>query len=173
MLLTSVARTQAPNCLESDLSLNLLLGGGLVAKSCLTLATPWTVARQAPLSMGILQARILERVTISFSRGSSWPRNWTQISCIAGRFFIDWATREAPEVKLKVKWKSLSRVRLFATPWNSPDQITGVGSFSLLQGIFPIQGSNPGILCCRRILYQLSHEGNLRSEIAETKNGQA
>ena len=46
-------------------------GGGLVAKSCLTLATPWTVARQAPLSMGILQARILERVTISFSRGSS------------------------------------------------------------------------------------------------------
>ena len=46
-------------------------GGGLVAKSCLTLTTPWTVARQAALSMGILQARILEWVGISFSRGSS------------------------------------------------------------------------------------------------------
>ena len=40
--------------------------GGLVAKSCLTLLTPWTVACQAPLSMGILQARILEWVASSF-----------------------------------------------------------------------------------------------------------
>ena len=44
---------------------------------------------------GILQVRILEWVAISFSRGSSWPRNWTQVSCIAGRFFTDRATREA------------------------------------------------------------------------------
>ena len=43
---------------------------------------------------GILQARILEQVAISFSRGSSWPRNLTQVSCITGRFFTDWATRE-------------------------------------------------------------------------------
>ena len=42
--------------------------GGLVAKSCLTLATLWIVAWQVPLSMGILQARILKWVTISFSR---------------------------------------------------------------------------------------------------------
>ena len=42
---------------------------------------------------GILQAGILERVAISFSRGSSQPRNRTQVSCIAGRFFTDWATR--------------------------------------------------------------------------------
>ena len=40
---------------------------------------------------GILQGRILEWVAISFSRGSSWPRNWTRVSCIAGRFFTDWA----------------------------------------------------------------------------------
>ena len=46
-------------------------GGGLVARSCLTLATPWTVACQVPLSMKILQARILEWVATSFSRGSS------------------------------------------------------------------------------------------------------
>ena len=37
--------------------------------------------------------------------------------------------------------------------WNSPGQNTGVGSFSLLQGIFPTQGSNTGLLHCRRILY--------------------
>ena len=46
-------------------------GGGLVAKSCLTLVTPWTVACQAALSMGIRQERILEWVTIPFSRGFS------------------------------------------------------------------------------------------------------
>ena len=44
---------------------------------------------------GILQARILEWVAISFSRGSSQPRNPARIFCIAGRFFTDYATREA------------------------------------------------------------------------------
>ena len=42
--------------------------------------------------------------------------------------------------------------------WNSPGQNTGVGSLSLLQGIFPTQGLNPGLLCCWQILYQLSHQ---------------
>ena len=40
-------------------------------------------------------------------------------------------------------------------PWNSPDKNTGVGSYSLLQGIFPTQGSNPGHLHCKQILYHL------------------
>ena len=44
---------------------------------------------------GISQARILEWIAISFSRGSSWPRNQTWVSCIAGGFFTDWVTREA------------------------------------------------------------------------------
>ena len=48
------------------------------------------------------------------------------------------------------------------SPWNFPGQNTGVGSLSLLQGIFPTQGSNPGLPHCRRILYQLSHQGSLR-----------
>ena len=43
------------------------------------------------------------------------------------------------------------------SPWDSPGQNPGVGSLSLLQGLFPTQGSNPGLLHCRRILYQLSH----------------
>ena len=64
-------------------------------------------------------------------------------------------------------------VQLFVTqrlysPWNSPSQYTGVGSFSLLQGIFPTQGLNPGLLHCRRVLYQLSHQGSPRKAIALT-----
>ena len=45
-------------------------------------------------------------------------------------------------------------------PWDSPGQNTGVGSLSLLQGIVPIQGLNPGLPHCRRILYHLSHQGS-------------
>ena len=47
------------------------------------------------------------------------------------------------------------------SPWNSPGQNTGVGNLSLLQGIFPTQELNPGLLHCRWILYQLSHQGSL------------
>ena len=67
------------------------------------------------------------------------------------------------------KWKSLSRVRLcgrhgLQSPRSSPGQNTGVSSCSLLQGIFPTQGSNPGLPHCRRILYQLSHQGSTLSK---------
>ena len=48
------------------------------------------------------------------------------------------------------------------SPWNSPGQNTGVGSLSLLQGIFPTQELNPGLHYCRQILYQLSHRGSPR-----------
>ena len=48
------------------------------------------------------------------------------------------------------------------SPWNSLGQNTGVGSLSLLQGIFPTQGLNPGLPHCRQILYQLSHKGSPR-----------
>ena len=70
-------------------------GGGLVAKLCLTLCDPMVSSPPGSSVHGILQARILERVAIPFSRGSSQPRNQTQVSCIAGRFFTNWATREA------------------------------------------------------------------------------
>jgi len=61
-----------------------------------------------------------------------------------------------------VKWKLLSCVPLYATPWNSLARILDWGSLSLLQGIFPTQGSNPGLLHCRWIVYQLSHKGSPR-----------
>ena len=56
--------------------------------------TPWTAACQAPLSRGILQARILEWVAMPSSRGSSQLRGQIQVSRIAGSFFTDWATKE-------------------------------------------------------------------------------
>ena len=52
------------------------------------------------------------------------------------------------------------RPRGLYSPWNSPGQNTGVGSRSLLQRIFPTQGSDPGLLHFRQILYQLSHQGS-------------
>ena len=60
-------------------------------------ATPWTLARQALLSMGILQARIMEWIAIPSSTGYSQPRDRTQVSRIAGGFFSVWDTREAQE----------------------------------------------------------------------------
>ena len=64
-----------------------------VAQSCPTLCDPMDYTVH-----GILQARILEWVAFFFSRGSSQPRDWTQFSHIAGRFFTSWATREAQAV---------------------------------------------------------------------------
>ena len=68
-----------------------------------------------------------------------------------------------------LKWKSLSHVRLFVTPWiiqsaefSRPEYWNGLGSRSLLQVIFPTQGSNPGLLHGRQILYQVSHQGSPR-----------
>ena len=51
--------------------------------------------------------------------------------------------------------------------WNSPDQYTGMGSLSLLQGIFPTQGSNPGLSHSRQILYWLSHQGSPLMRVKE------
>ena len=60
-------------------------------------AVPWTVSNPPNSSVHrILQARILQCIAIPFSRGSSQPRDRTQVSCIAGRFFTNWATKETP-----------------------------------------------------------------------------
>ena len=56
-------------------------------------ATPWTVARQAPLSMEFSRQEDWNGLPFSFSRGSSRPRDQTWVSCIAGRFFTIWATK--------------------------------------------------------------------------------
>ena len=65
-----------------------------VAQSCQTLCDPMDCSLPSSSVHGILQARILEWVAISFSRRSSWPRDWTRVSCIEGRNFTVWAARE-------------------------------------------------------------------------------
>ena len=64
----------------------------LVHQSCLTLCDPTDYSLPGFSVHGILQARILEWIVIPFSKGSSQPRDRTQVSCIAGRFFTVWAT---------------------------------------------------------------------------------
>ena len=101
-------------------------------KSLLQLHTSkvWTVVLQAPLCMGILQLRILEWVAMLSSRVSSQPRSPT--------WQVDSLPSDPPE-----------------KPKN-----TEVSSLSLLQGIFPTQGLNPGLQHCRQTLYYLSHQGS-------------
>ena len=78
---------------------------------------------------------------------------------------IEYSTRDNFIISWKWKRLSLNGVRLFAAPqtvahpWNSPGKNTGVDCHFLLQRIFPTQGSNLGLLYCRQILYQLSHQG--------------
>ena len=69
--------------------------GLLVSQLCETLCDSMDHSPPGSPVCGIIQARILKLVAISFSMGSSWPRDWTRISWIAGRFFTIWATREA------------------------------------------------------------------------------
>ena len=121
-----------------------------------SLRPPWTTVH------GILQARIQEWVAFPFSRGSSQPRDRTQVFCIAGRFFTTstpWEDRNPSKSESLSVMPGPLRPHGLYSPWNSPDQNTGVGSLSLLQGIFPTQGSNRGLLHCRWILYQLSYQG--------------
>ena len=66
---------------------------GMCAQSCLTLCNPMDCSLTGSPVHGIFQARILEWVAIPFSRRPSQPRDQTQVSCIAGRFFTIWATR--------------------------------------------------------------------------------
>ena len=95
---------------------------------------------------GIPQARILEWVAFPFSRGSSQPRDWIQVSRIVGRFFTSWATGK---------------------PKN-----TRVGSLSLLQWISLTQELNWGLLHSRQIFYQLSYQGSPSQRKAMPKNAQ-
>ena len=71
----------------------------LVAQLCLTLCDPMDWSPPDSSIHGIFQAKILEWVAMPFSRGFFQPRDWTQVSCIAGRFFTSWATN------LVVLWK--------------------------------------------------------------------
>ena len=68
---------------------------GEVAQSCPTLCDPMDCSPPGSSIHGLLQARILERPAVSFSSGSSWPRDRTRVSCIASRLFTSWANKES------------------------------------------------------------------------------
>ena len=67
----------------------------LISHLCPSLCHPMDCSLQGSSVHVFLQARILEWVAVSFSRRSPWPRDLTQVSCIAGKFLTNWATREA------------------------------------------------------------------------------
>ena len=67
----------------------------LVTQLCWHFAAPQTVACQGSLSIGFFRQKYWSGFAIPFSRGSSEPRDWTQVSYIAGRFFTIWATGES------------------------------------------------------------------------------
>ena len=75
-------------------------------------ATPWTVTHHSPLFMGFSRQEYWSGFAISFSRGSSQPRDRTQVSCIVGRCFTVWATREvlvwATKLRATIVWTQVN-----------------------------------------------------------------
>ena len=108
----------------------------LITLSCLSLWDPMDCDPPGSSVHGVIWARTLEEVITPFSGESSWPRDWTPVSCNAGGFFTVRATGEAVKKN------------------------TGVGSHSLFQGIFPTRESKLPLPHCRQILYHLSHKGS-------------
>ena len=95
----------------------------LVTQSCPSLCDPMDCSPPGSSVHEIFQARILEWVAISFSRGSSQPRDGTQVTCTAGRLFIKWATREAYRewymaVDLQKQDKSVRTVHRWKIRWH-------------------------------------------------------
>ena len=88
----------------------------------------------------------------------SWssPFHWLRLSCLFILQFL-------PESESHSVVSDSLRPHGLYSPWNSPGQNIGVDSFSLLQGVFPSQGQNPGLPHCGQILYQLSHKGSPRT----------
>ena len=82
-------------------SYNLHIDGGLVAKSCPKLTTLWTVAHQAPLSLGFPRQEYWS-VAIFFSRGSSQPKGWTQVFCIGRQILYSLSHQGSSNLYTKV-----------------------------------------------------------------------
>ena len=129
----------------------------LVAQLRLTLCDPMDCSPPGSSVHGILQARILEWVAICFSRGSSNPGIKPGSPILQANSLPSEPPGSESESHLVVS-NSLRPHGLYSS-WNSLGQNTGVGNLSLLQGIFPTQGSNPDLQHCRPILYLLSHQG--------------
>ena len=95
------------------------------------------------------------------------PADLTSLSCVLSKkqllwTKINWQGMRPKHCNRESQGRSVMPDSLWPhgirSPWNSPGQNTGVGSLALLQGVFPTQGSNPGLPHCTWILYQLSHQ---------------
>ena len=121
-----------PAAPESSLCLCML-----VTQSCPTLCDPMDCSPPGSSVHEVFQARILEWIAISFSRGSSGPRDWTQVSYIAGGFFTTAKMAYAAAKSLQLCLDSVRPHRQQPTslprPWDSPGKNTGVGCHFLLQ----------------------------------------
>ena len=96
-------------------------------------------------------------MTVDNFFSKSFLLSWRTSSCI----FVQLTTLCYSRLYGETMYCSLPGVLSMAfCPWNFPDKNTGLGSHSLLQGIFPTQGSNSGLLQCRQIPYHLSHQGS-------------
>ena len=100
----------------------------LVAQSCLTLCDPIYYSQPGSSVHGIFYARILEWIAIPFSKGSSQLRDRTRVSCIAGRHFKLWATREARPKSILKTFLAVQELRLYAPSAGSTGSIPGWGS---------------------------------------------
>ena len=137
-------------------------------------ATLWATARQAPLSMGFSRQQYWSGLPCPLQ--GIFPNQGLNPHLLC---LLHWEVGSLPLAPLgqpqwwihvintakseSERWSVVSDSLWphgLYSPWNSPGQNTGVGSHSLLQGIFPTQGSNPGLPHCRWILYQLSHQGS-------------
>ena len=107
-------------------------------QSCLTLRDPMECSPPGSSVHGILQARVLKWVAISCSRGSRWPRDWTQVSCFAGRFFTVWTTREAHDIETHSGWRNSAAQTPRWAAW--PSQVATTAVLAL-----PLPG-RPGLL---------------------------
>ena len=154
----------------------------LVDKLYLTLFDPMDYNLPGSSVHGIFQARMLEWVVISFfiyiciyiyTHTHIYAMIYSVSFAITQRTDLEWVLSYLESGYFAVKNENLSVVShilqphwlwpaRFLCPWNSPGKNTGVGSCSLLQGIFQTQGSDPGLQHCRWILYCLSQQGSPR-----------
>ena len=121
-----------------------------IATKCLQPLEPWSLTGRTP-------ADALPVVEMPLNDWASLTSTVPLIICLHSLLFF----------RYEVKWSESHSVvsdslwpQGLYSPWNSLGQNTGAGSLSLLQEIFPAQGSNPGLPHCRRTLYQLGHKGS-------------
>ena len=141
----------------------------LVVQSCPTLCSPMDCSPPGSSVLGISQARVWSALLCLLQ--GVFPTQGSNLHLLS---LLHWQAGFLPLVPMCVcVCVCISSVQFSCSvvsdslwphglygQWNSPCQNTGVGNLSLLQGIFPTQGSNPGLPHCRQILYQLSHKGS-------------